>query len=67
MTLLSNTITILAVFAAIGLLLYLGVMLLFIAVHRNVEHRLLCAISGVTIIAIPIISILMALIDKGVL
>lgn len=67
MTLLSNTLTILAVFAAIGLLLYLGVMLLFIAVHRNAEHRLLCAISGVTIIAIPIISILMALIDKGVL
>lgn len=67
MTLLSNTLTILAVFAAIGLLLYLGVMLLVIAAHKTAEHRLLCFISGLAVLSIPVASVVLALIDKGVL
>ena len=67
MILLSNTLTVLAVFSAIGLLLYLGVTLIYVALHRDTEHRLLCFVSGVAITSIPIISVLMALIDKGVI
>lgn len=67
MTVLSNTLTILAVFAAIGLLVYLGIMLLVIAAHKTSEHRLLCFISGLVVLAIPVASVVLALIDKGVL
>ena len=67
MTMLSNTITILAVFAAIGLLIYLGIMLLMISASKTAEHRLLCFVSGVIILAIPVSSVVMALASKGVI
>lgn len=67
MTMLSNTITILAVFAAIGLLIYLGIMLLMISASKTAEHRLLCFVSGLVVLAIPVSSVVMALASKGVL